>query len=123
MKKLAAVIAITLISISTFGTPLIPEKINSILGQIQPDMPEKELEKIVQSYYPKSKATLSIWSGRTGYVQFKISERYSFSVSEYNAPNDFESRFVQKNMTIYVYDHEIQQRVNISLYNWDEEEK
>ena len=51
---------------------LLPDKINQILGRIKPNMSEAQVEKIVQTYYPNTKAILGRWSGQTGYVDFKI---------------------------------------------------
>ncbi len=103
--------------------PLVPDGINQILGRIRPDMSEAQVEKIVKTYYPDAKATSGPWSGQTGYVEFKVTSRYSISVAEYNAKNDFNSRFVHADMILYVYDQDIKRRINISFYNWEAEKK
>ena len=55
--------------------PLLPDGVNQILGRIRPNMSEAEVEKIVKAYYPDAKATPSVWSGQTGYVEFKVTSR------------------------------------------------
>lgn len=121
MKTILAVLAI--VSILLFAgaadASLMPDGINQILGRISPNMAEAEVQKIVKKYYPDAKRTLGIWSGQTGYIEFKLTERYSISVAEYNDPKDFESRFVHADMILYVYDWELKRRINISFYKWD----
>lgn len=102
---------------------LLSDGINQILGRIRPDMSEAEVEKIVKTYYPEAKETPGDWSGQTGYVDFKLTSRYSISIEEYNAPNDFNSRFVHARMILYVFDWELKRRIDISIHNWDGETK
>lgn len=101
--------------------PLFPDGVNQILGRIQPDMSEAQVEEIVKIYYPDAIRAGGIWSGQTGYVDFELTSRYSISVSEYNNPENINSRFVHSDMILYVYDWELNRRINISFHNWDDE--
>jgi ankyrin repeat protein len=103
--------------------PLLPASVNQIIGRIRAKMPEAEVEKVVQAYYPTAKSTSGDWSGQTGYVEFKLTPRYSISIGEYNAPNDFSQRFVHADMLMYVYDGDTKRRINISVYQWENEKK
>jgi len=125
MKSIFTGLAITFFAFlaNAADSPLIPDSVNQILGRISPKMVESDLEKIVKKYYPEAKKTLGSWSGQTGYVEFKLTKRYSISVAEYNDPKDFESRFVHANMILYVYDWELKQRINISFHKWKNETK
>jgi hypothetical protein len=99
---------------------LLPDGINQILGRIRPDMSETELAGIVTLFYPEAEPACGIWSGQSGYVDFRLTPRWSVSIAEYNAPNDFESRFVHPEMTFYVYDWEVERRIDITFYGWGE---
>ena len=107
----------------TGGSVTLPEDVSKILNQVRPNMPEAELARTVAKQYPDAKQSSGSWSGQTGYVEFKLSSRYSLSVAEYNDPKDFNLRFVHKDMTLYLYDWELKRRMNISFYKWDEEKK
>jgi len=119
---IAAVILASFIALAgAADEPLLPDGVNQILGRIRSRMSEAEVEKIVQAYYPKTKATPGPWSGQTGYAEFKLTPRYSISVAEYNDPKDFNKRFVHADMILYVYDWEAKRRTNISFHQWDNE--
>ena len=118
-------VAIVLFSF-TFGASasevsLFPDGVNQILGRIQPDMSEAQVEEIVKIYYPDAIRAVGIWSGQTGYADFRLTSRYSISVAEYNNPDNTNFRFVHADMILYVYDWELKRRINISFYNWDDE--
>ena len=125
MKTICAALAIASVVLvaGAADAPLMPDGVNQILGRITPDMAEAKVEAIVKKYYPDAKRTLGSWSGQTGYVEFKLTKRYSISVAEYNDPKDFESRFVHADMILYVYDWEVKRRINISFHNWNEDKK
>ena len=123
--KLNIVVIIVMLSItlSAFAAeePLFPDGVNQILGRIQPDMSEAQVEETVKFYYPDAVLTLGTWSGQSGYVEFKLTSRYSISIAEYNDPDNFDYRFVHADMILYVFDWELNQRINISFHNWDDE--
>jgi hypothetical protein len=99
--------------------PLIPDGINQILGSIQPNMSEAQVWEIVTALYPDAVSRLGVWSGQTGYADFELTPRYTVSISEYNDPVNFELRFVHPDMVFYVYDYELNQRIDISFYRWE----
>lgn len=125
MRIVIAITFILLVALSALAAeePLLPAGVNQVLGQIRPNMSEAQVEKIIKTYYPDTKATPGTWSGQTGYVDFKITPRYSISVAEYSDPKDFNVRFVHADMILYVYDWELKRRINISFYKWGEETK
>lgn len=125
MTKICLALATAYLSAVAVGAdaPLMPEGVNQILGRIVPDMPEARVAAIVKKHYPDATGHVSVWSGQTGYVEFKLSKRYSISFAAYNAPEDFESRFVHADMILYVYDRKSKRRINISFHNWDQAEK
>ena len=94
--------------------------INQILGEIKPNMPESEVEKIIKSHYPEATRNVADWSGQTGHVVFKLDSRHAISVAKYNDPKDLRSRFVHADMILYVYDWELKRRINISFHQWDQ---
>ncbi len=123
MKLITTVIALLSVTLSTLPVEesLIPDGVNQILGRIQPDMSEAQVEVIVKHYYPNASLSPGSWSGQTGYASFELTSRYSISVAEYNDPEDFHSRFVHSDMILYIYDRELNRRINISFYYRDNE--
>jgi hypothetical protein len=114
MIHVVVVLAFLVTAAGAADEPLLPNDVNRILGRIRPKMPETEVEKIVQSYFPGAKATLGDWSGQTGYAEFKLNTRYLISVAEYNDPKDFNLRFVHADMILYVYDSEAKRKISVS---------
>lgn len=118
--NIVVIVAMLLITLGAFAAeePLFPDGVNQILGRIQPDMSEAQVEEIMKIYYPDAILTLGTWSGQTGYVDFELTSRYSISVAEYNDPDDFDYRFVHADMILYVFDWELNRRIDISFHNW-----
>jgi hypothetical protein len=125
MKIICTAIAIAFFALvaGAEDASLMPDGVNQILGRIAADMPEAKVEALVKQHYPDATRNGGVWSGQTGYVEFKLNKRYSISVAEYNDPKDFESRFVHADMILYVYDWELKRRINISFHKWDEDKK
>ena len=111
------------LSASPLEVPLLPDGVNQILSRIHPDMREAQVEKIVKTYYPDAKTMIGIWSGHTGYIDFKLTSRYSISIAAYNDPKDFNSRFVHTDLIFYFFDFELKQKINISFHKWEEDNK
>ena len=122
MKRILAALVLTSIALAAraMAEPLLPDGVNQMLGRIQPNMSEAEVERIVKKDYPDAKTTPGPWSGVTGYVEFKLTARYSISVAEYNDPKDFNLRFVHADMLLSVYDRDTKRRINISCHKGDE---
>jgi len=125
MKVLITVLCVTCAAFvaGAADEPLMPDGINQILGRVRPHMSEAELQRVVTKHYPDAKVVVGRWSGQTGYADVRLTDRFSISIAAYNAPNDFESRFVHQDMTIYVYDWERKRRINLSFHNWDDGKK
>src|ERR1044071_7037253 len=102
--------------------PLIPPPLNEVLSRIKPGMTGAEAKAQLATAYPKVKASLGDWSGTTGYVDFRLNERYAVTISAHNpasgAPSEG-SAILSKNLPIYVFDHERKHRLQISHYDWN----
>ncbi|MBD3369000.1 hypothetical protein GF402_01400 [Candidatus Fermentibacteria bacterium] len=103
---------------SESDAPLLPESINRILSRITPEMSEEKLTDLVREYYPDAEATIGVWSGQNGYVEFELTDRYSISIAEYKDLQYFELRFVHPDLIYYVYDRRQKKRIDISLYEY-----
>ena len=123
MKYILAIIVILAVITCAYASDeaLLPDGINQILGRIQPNMSETQVEALVKEYYPNMTKALGSWSGQTGYVEFKVTSRHTISIAEYNDPKDFDLRFVHADMILYVYDWNLKRRLNLSFHNWDKE--
>ena len=89
-----------------------PAELDAALSEIKPDMSESDVASILSRYFPDTKSRSGLWSGQTGYVDFDITPNCWVSISFYNAPNDFESKFVHKSMTIYIHNRKLKLRVD-----------
>ena len=125
MKTICIALALLAGAVASIAAdaPLMPDAINQILGRIEADMPEAKVEKLIQKYYPTAELRRSVWSGQTGYVEFKLTDRFSISIAEYSDPKNHESRFVHANMILYVYDWVLQQRIKISFHKFDQDKE
>lgn len=121
MKRFAPVVLVLLMAIGVHAAeePLVPDSINQILGRINPNMGESQIESMIKRYYPDVKTATGPWSGQTGYVDFKVTARYTISIAEYNDPIDFSRRFVHADMIFFVFDWETKTRINLSFHKWD----
>ena len=61
--------------------PLIPAALNAVLPKIHVGMTIREVEAALAPAYPKVKGQMGIWSGQTGYIDYKLDERHTLSVS------------------------------------------
>jgi hypothetical protein len=97
--------------------PLIPTALNECLPKIAPGMAMPEIEKVLTKAYPKAKARMGLWSGRTGYIDVQLDERFSISI----AAEDRAERgpAVHKDQLIYVFDHTHKRRLELRQYDWD----
>lgn len=125
MKRILAALIVALFAVAALAAdePLFPDGVNQILGRVKPGLAESKLEEIVQTYYLGARAAVGDWSGRTGYVTFRLTSRYSLCVAEYSDPKDLAIRFVHTDMLFYLDDSEQQRRISISLGKWDDQRK
>ena len=59
--------------------PLIPAALNAVLPKIHVGMTIREVEAALAPAYPKVKGQMGIWSGQTGYIDYKLDERHTLS--------------------------------------------
>jgi hypothetical protein len=101
---------------------LIPAPLNQVLTRIKPGMTGAEVKTVLVTAYPKALASLGDWDGMTGYVDFRLNERYSVSFSAHSppggAPSESSAR-LGKNLLTYVFDHQLKHRLQIRDYQWD----
>jgi len=98
--------------------PLIPAPLNEALGRIKPGMTETDAKAQFATTYPKVQVTLGDWSGTTGYIDFRLDERYSVSLAAHN-PQNGGSAVLDKNLLTYIFDHQRKQQLEITHYQWD----
>ena len=123
MKMACLVIAMLCASsLLAADEPLIPAPLNQVLSRIQPGMTGAEVKAVLVTAYPKVQASLGPWSGMTGYVDFRLDERYSVSFSAHNPPDGApsgSSAILGKNLLTYIFDHQRKHRLEIHHYQWD----
>ena len=125
MKKLILLAIILLLTLqkayASDITPLIPEKINIILGSIKPNMPKENLDKLIFEYHPDAEYHSGPWSGGTGYFSYKISENYQLDIAGAMETRDgYESReWVHPSFIFNIIYINEKRRIDISEYKWE----
>ena len=61
--------------------PLIPTPLNEVLLKIRPGMATNQVVSALSTAYPKVAGHRGDWSGQTGYVDYKLDERFTLSIS------------------------------------------
>ncbi len=94
---------------------LIPANLNAVLPKIVPRATTKEVETILAPVYPGVTSHLSIWSGDTGYIDYKLDDRFTLSVSSISMGG---RNVVHDSLLFYILDWPAQQRFEIRRYHW-----
>ncbi|HSI13065.1 MAG TPA: hypothetical protein VK961_13530 [Chthoniobacter sp.] len=99
---------------------LIPVALNPLVPKIHAGMTSDEVEKVLATEYPGVKRQLGDWSGTTGYVEYRLSERYTLSVSS-TMRNGHE--VVHDEILLYLYDWPAKRRLDLKVFDWEKLEK
>jgi hypothetical protein len=105
--------------------PLIPSALNSLLPKIHSGMTIHEVEAVLSSAYPKVSGQTSDWSGTTGYIDYKLDDRYSVSVASINRKDG--KPIVQAvggggGLLFYIYDWPSKHRIEIRQLVWNDQQ-
>jgi hypothetical protein len=96
--------------------PLIPAALNSVLLKIHPGMTMNQVVAVLSPSYPKVAGRMGDWSGQTGYIDYKLDERFTLSVSSITRDG---KQVVHDDLLVYVFDWQSKRRVEIKLYHWE----
>ena len=96
--------------------PLIPAALNAILPKIHAGMTIQEVEAVLAPAYPNAKGQMSVWSGQTGYIDYKLDERFTLSIASITL--DGKER-VHDDLLFYVHNHAAKHRVDIKSYFYE----
>jgi len=106
------------------GGPLIPSALNGLLPGIHPGMTIPEVESVLAAAYPKVAGRMSDWDGMTGYIDYRLDDRYSLSVASINRADG--KKVVQVvgggDILFYIYDWPSKNRIEVQQYVWDEKQ-
>ncbi len=98
--------------------PLIPPALNAVLPKISAGMKPEEVKKLLAAKYPKVEYQLGVWSGQTGYFDFKLDDRWTLSVAGDTDRN--KGSVVHHDGLIYLVDRANKNRIEIKRYSWKE---
>jgi len=93
--------------------PLIPTALNDVLLKIRPGMTTNQVLAVLSPSYPKVAGRMGDWSGQSGYIDYKLDERFTLSVSSVMSDG---RQLVHDNLLFYVFDWQTKRRVDIKLY-------
>ena len=81
-------------------------------------MTTREVESVLASAYPKVKGQMGTWSGQTGYIDYKLDERHTLSVSSITRDG---KEVVHDEILLYLYDWPAKQRLDLKIYTWEKQ--
>ena len=112
----ALLFCIGLLHLHAADEPLIPSALNVILPKIHGGMTVAEVEAVLTTAYPGVKGQMSLWSGQTGYIDYKLDERFTLSISSATVDK---KTVVHDDLLFYLVNHSAKHRVDIKSYFWD----
>ena len=115
---LALLFCIGLLHSDAADEPLIPVALNAILPKIHARMTIPEVEAALAHAYPNVKGEMGFWSGQTGYIDYKLDERYTLSVSSITRDD---KRVVHDEILLLLYDWPAKRRLDLKVYEWEKQ--
>ena len=106
----------TMVGRGVTAEPLMPPALNELLPRILTGMLVPEVEKVLATAYPGVKGRMGTWSGQTGYVDYKLTERYSLSVSSIMRNS---KEVVHNDLLFYIHDWQSKRRIDVSVFDWE----
>ncbi len=79
-------------------------------------MTTNQVVSALSTAYPKVAGHMGDWSGQTGYVDYKLDERFTLSISSITRNGN---EVVHDDLLFYVFDWRTKRRIDIKLYYWD----
>ena len=113
---LALLFCIGLLHSHAADEPLIPAALNAILPKIRGGMTVAEVEAVLTTAYPGVKGQMSLWSGQTGYIDYKLDERFTLSVSSATVDK---KTVVHDDLLFYLHNYAAKHRVDIKSYFYE----
>jgi len=98
--------------------PLIPVALNAVLQKIHARMTIREVEAVLAPAYPNVKGQMGDWSGQSGYIEYKLDERYTLSVSSGTREG---KEVVHDEILFYLYDWPSKRRLDLKVYEWEKQ--
>jgi len=115
---LALLVCIALLHSHAADEPLIPVALNAILPKIHARMTTPEVEAALAPAYPNVKGQMGDWSGQTGYIEFKLDERYTISISAITRDG---KEVVHDEILLYLYDWPAKRRLDLQVFDWEKQ--
>lgn len=97
--------------------PLLPAPITALLPKIKAGMTPEEIRAVVVKTYAKTERRDGPWSGQSGYLGFRLDDRFSFTIAAHTG-NDGR-QVVSQDARIYIYDWQHKRRLEIVPYRWE----
>ena|SRR5437879_3160487 len=108
----------TAIQTQAADEPLIPTPLNNVLLRIRPGMTTNQVLAVLSPSYPKVTARMGDWSGQTGYIDYKLDERHTLSVSSIARDG---KEVVHEEILLYLYDWPSKRRLDLKVYQWEKQ--
>jgi hypothetical protein len=113
---LAILFCVGLLHSGAVEEPLVPAALNAVLPKIHPGMSISEVETALSTAYPDVKGRMGNWSGQTGYIDYKLDERYALSVSSITRNG---KEVVHDEILLYLFDWASKRRLDLKIFDWE----
>ncbi len=98
--------------------PLIPAALNAVLPMIRSGMTISEVEGVLAPAYPTVKWHHGDGSGGSGYIEYRLDERHTLSVSSVKRAGDY---VVHDTLLFYLYNWPAKRRLDLKIYEWEKQ--
>jgi len=109
---------VTVVHAQAADEPAVPAELNDFLLKIHAGMTIREVEAVLAPAYPKVKGQTGDWSGQTGYIDYKLNERHTLSVSSITRDG---KEVVHDEILLYLYDWPSKRRLDIKVCEWEKQ--
>jgi hypothetical protein len=113
---LAILFCVGLLPSKAAEEPLIPTALNIVLPKIHPGMSITEVENALSPAYPNVKGQMGRWSGQTGYIDYKLDDLYSLSVSSITRNG---KEVVHDEILLYLFERASKRRLDLRIFEWE----
>jgi hypothetical protein len=100
---------------------LIPSELNAVISKIHPSMSTHEVETALSPSYPKVTGHRGDWSGRSGYIDYTLNDRFTLSVSSVTQDGKDIPEVAKDGFVMLLFDWSTKRRVDIKIYDWDKQ--
>ena len=106
----------TTLQVHAAAEPLIPTPLNDVLFKIRPGITTNQVLAVLSPAYLNVVGRMGNWSGQTGYIDYKLDDRFTLSISSITRDG---KKVVHDDLLMYLFDWQTKRRIDLKLYDLD----